>query len=229
MRRMVLLLLLCSSTTYAWDDCPFGLVDDPTPGQCRLYVDANQDGICDRSQKKPEPAEDRPVPAVIERNASASTTGSGNPRAAAARPTSIQRPQATATPDSVRNPAPLVIQKSQPEPQPARARPGRYLWLIFITTALLAAATEWLSSAKKILSFRLQSIWNWLLLVFFLLSAGTGLYLIMAPAQTNPGLALQLYRWHVETGMVFVAIGAYHALRRFGCMLRGLGACFHRK
>jgi hypothetical protein len=30
--------------------CPFGLVDDPYPGQCRRYVDENGDGICDLSE-----------------------------------------------------------------------------------------------------------------------------------------------------------------------------------
>ena len=29
--------------------CPFGLVNDPYPGRCRHYVDANGDGICDYS------------------------------------------------------------------------------------------------------------------------------------------------------------------------------------
>jgi hypothetical protein len=30
--------------------CPFGLVDDPYPGQCHLYVDRDGDGLCDLSQ-----------------------------------------------------------------------------------------------------------------------------------------------------------------------------------
>ena len=30
--------------------CPFGLVNDPYPGQCRRYVDGNGDGICDLSE-----------------------------------------------------------------------------------------------------------------------------------------------------------------------------------
>ena len=30
--------------------CPFGLVNDPYPGQCRRYVDQNGDGICDLSE-----------------------------------------------------------------------------------------------------------------------------------------------------------------------------------
>jgi hypothetical protein len=29
--------------------CPYGLVNDPYPGQCRRYVDLNGDGICDLS------------------------------------------------------------------------------------------------------------------------------------------------------------------------------------
>jgi hypothetical protein len=30
--------------------CPYGLVNDPYPGQCRRYVDQNGDGICDLSK-----------------------------------------------------------------------------------------------------------------------------------------------------------------------------------
>jgi hypothetical protein len=30
--------------------CPFGLINDPYPGQCNLYVDSRGDGICDLSQ-----------------------------------------------------------------------------------------------------------------------------------------------------------------------------------
>jgi hypothetical protein len=30
--------------------CPYGLVNDPYPGECRRYVDRNGDGICDLSE-----------------------------------------------------------------------------------------------------------------------------------------------------------------------------------
>ena len=33
--------------------CPFGLVNDPYPGQCRRYVDRNANGICDLSEPSP--------------------------------------------------------------------------------------------------------------------------------------------------------------------------------
>ncbi len=30
--------------------CPYGLVNDPYPGECRNYVDNNSNGICDLSE-----------------------------------------------------------------------------------------------------------------------------------------------------------------------------------
>ena len=37
--------------------CPFGLRDDPYPGECHLYVDADGDGICDLSRGEPAAVE----------------------------------------------------------------------------------------------------------------------------------------------------------------------------
>lgn len=33
--------------------CPYGLVNDPYPGQCPRYIDVNGDGVCDLSQTTP--------------------------------------------------------------------------------------------------------------------------------------------------------------------------------
>jgi hypothetical protein len=57
--RILLVVLIIgipiiSSVALAWNDCPFGLVDDPFPGLCSRYVDTDGDGICDRSQLAPE-------------------------------------------------------------------------------------------------------------------------------------------------------------------------------
>ena len=38
---------------YAWDDCPRGLIDDPAPGECRLYTDTDGNQICDHSESAP--------------------------------------------------------------------------------------------------------------------------------------------------------------------------------
>lgn len=56
----------------AWDDCPKGLVNDPYPGACRRYVDANGDGICDLSQ--PEPVEATTTTAEVVKEDPAATT-----------------------------------------------------------------------------------------------------------------------------------------------------------
>lgn len=45
------LFLFLSSAARA-QDCPRGLVNDPAPGICGLYVDENNDGFCDLSEEK---------------------------------------------------------------------------------------------------------------------------------------------------------------------------------
>jgi hypothetical protein len=55
----VAVALLVAATAFsalatAWEDCPYGLVNDPYPGHCRRYVDTDADGICDHSQPSPE-------------------------------------------------------------------------------------------------------------------------------------------------------------------------------
>ena len=44
------LAILMISSTIAWDDCPFGRVNDPYPGLCGRYIDTNKDQICDLSK-----------------------------------------------------------------------------------------------------------------------------------------------------------------------------------
>ena len=48
----IILLVYLSINAVAWNDCPFGLVDEPYPGTCPRYIDTNIDGICDHSQSE---------------------------------------------------------------------------------------------------------------------------------------------------------------------------------
>lgn len=43
-------LLVTAAPALAWLDCPYARVNDPYPGSCFRYLDANQDQICDHSQ-----------------------------------------------------------------------------------------------------------------------------------------------------------------------------------
>ncbi|OPX57235.1 MAG: hypothetical protein A4E25_02390 [Methanobacterium sp. PtaB.Bin024] len=47
---VLLIILLTPVAVYAWNDCPYGLLNDPFPGQCPRYTDTNHDSICDHSQ-----------------------------------------------------------------------------------------------------------------------------------------------------------------------------------
>jgi len=50
---ILITLAFFSLSASAWDDCPFGLEDEPYPGTCWRYEDENNDGICDHSQSEP--------------------------------------------------------------------------------------------------------------------------------------------------------------------------------
>lgn len=47
---VILIVLLTPIAVYAWNDCPYGMINDPFPGQCPRYMDTNQNGICDHSE-----------------------------------------------------------------------------------------------------------------------------------------------------------------------------------
>lgn len=50
---LLLIPLIISSPVIAWDNCPFGEVNETYPGTCGRYTDTDQDNICDLSQPLP--------------------------------------------------------------------------------------------------------------------------------------------------------------------------------
>jgi hypothetical protein len=48
------ILLTGSLTVNAWENCPFGEINEPFPGTCGRYTDSDNDNICDLSQTAPE-------------------------------------------------------------------------------------------------------------------------------------------------------------------------------
>ncbi|HEC80806.1 MAG TPA: hypothetical protein ENI42_00040, partial [Thermoplasmatales archaeon] len=51
---ILLLFVFTSTLVSAWNDCPYGEVNDSYPGKCGRYVDTDNDGVCDHSQPPPE-------------------------------------------------------------------------------------------------------------------------------------------------------------------------------
>jgi len=47
---IIAVIILGPIVVYAWNDCPYGLIDDPFPGSCPRYTDTNNNDICDHSE-----------------------------------------------------------------------------------------------------------------------------------------------------------------------------------
>ena len=50
---LVLLIIFWNNPILAWDDCPYGEVNDTYPGKCHRYIDTDNNGICDHSEPAP--------------------------------------------------------------------------------------------------------------------------------------------------------------------------------
>jgi hypothetical protein len=50
----LIILTIIPQTVSAWENCPFGEVNESYPGSCGRYIDTDNDGICDLSQSSPE-------------------------------------------------------------------------------------------------------------------------------------------------------------------------------
>jgi hypothetical protein len=229
-RKALFLFVLCLATSwpiFAWEDCPFGLVNDPRPGKCGLYEDANKDSLCDHSQKNPvllSRAQDTVVP-----SGARSATAPKQPKA----------PIERATPGAGRTAAmPVVSVRTEaagpdkPASAPAARPPSplrqRYpLWQIFLITAVLAIVTEALAARDKKLTLPLQAAWNWALGLSFLVTFASSLVYVYPALLVK--INFNLSYWHSLAGLVMIAAGLYHLARRFGSMWRGLYTLFKAK
>ncbi len=189
-----------------WNSCPRGQTDCTYPGECRSYIDTNNDGICDRSQPNPEladPAEeadDNNAPLI----ATAVDEGKTRRRGGAAAIPEVTPQESTAQISEVNN--------------------SYYLLPVLFAVIALYTLT-WLLSARSRISVKLhRKIWNVVLLVAAAASALLGLVLIMnIDFDTAITLPFDMLFWHVETGIVLGAIAAFHIFwhwRYFVKMLR---------
>jgi len=74
---ILLTMLIWSPIVGAWENCPFGEVNEPYPGTCGRYIDTDNDNICDLSQPAPENRED---PVIQENNNDQVATNSSSVR-----------------------------------------------------------------------------------------------------------------------------------------------------
>ena len=54
---IVISITIFSQKAFAWNNCPFGEINDNYPGKCGRYIDTDNDNICDLSQSSPNEME----------------------------------------------------------------------------------------------------------------------------------------------------------------------------
>lgn len=195
-RVFSLLIIICFIFSFftiysisAYDDCPYGIENDPYPGICGRYIDRDNDGICDHSQSEPVIEEQPDSQASSE---SQSATIEGVP---------LQENQ---------NLVKLVIS---------------FIIIIIVYILLhLTVKAKILSKAKE------RLIWNILLLIFFLPSVLTGIFLILMvsfPFLRDFGiLFLDL---HNVSSYFFMWISAYHIIIHIRYYIKGIKSTFQSK
>ena len=183
-----------------WDTCTKvdGLCE--YPGDCRKYIDTNNDGICDRSQPEPATATtetQEETPETLETISPESDTSSD-----------------VASSGIVS----AVITENGGGSGPAgdTALAGRGLDRYFLLPVLLGTAgaygITWVLSNRRIMSIKMhRRIWNVVLLIATVISALLGIYLILEiDFDVSVSLPFDPLFWHVEAGIAMGMIAVFH-------------------
>jgi len=184
----LLLLVLLPATVFAWDDCPFGEVNDTYPGDCNRYIDADNDGICDYSQPAPENRINNATD-----NLTDNLTNKTNK-----------------TDTSAKSEMPGITEKSAERPIPKETY---HLLPVSLLLIILYFISYILSKKNVISTATHRKIWNMLLLVTFFISGLLGVLLII---KIDFGIVIpfpfDILFWHVEAGIAMVVISIFHIL-----------------
>jgi hypothetical protein len=178
---IIVFLLFTSYSISAYDDCPYGIENDPYPGICSRYIDQNKDGICDHSQSEQIVESDISIQAPSE-----SSVGVGG--------VPLQENE---------NLIKLVV--------------SFVLILIVYLVLRFCTRSKILSKAKE------RLVWNILLLIFFIPSALTGIFLILVvsfPFLRDFGILF--LDFHNVTSYFFMWISAYHIIVHIRYYVKGI-------
>ena len=172
---LILIIFLTPIAVYAWNDCPYGLVNDPFPGQCPRYEDTNQDGVCDHSQ---------------------SPSGSSSNNSSENRETD-------------RNAANI----SSSDIQNAKSVPSENYFLVplSITILIIYLITYLFYLENRLKRDFFYKIWNYVLIISFLVTGATGLILMIVITQgITSSWNLTIDFWHAEFGIIMVVSTLFH-------------------
>ncbi len=197
---------LAQAASSIWNSCPKGKVNCAYPGDCKSYIDTNNDRICDYSQPAP--------PAT---STTKTTTPTGNTGTSDKEMTTGSAPlTSTASSDSPSaSGSQVTVDARMPvttENDTANRRGSSYYFLPVIISLVILYCLTWLLSAKKLIkTITHRKIWNVVLLVSLLGSALPGIILILnIDFDTNITLPFNMLFWHVEAGLVLGVVAVFH-------------------
>jgi len=200
-----ILVAFSSISIYAWDNCPFGLKDDPYPGECKRYIDIDGDGICDLSQPAPE---DRNANISLnEENVKENIIDNDNNKYSEGINKKITGgffvAEAASTQKTVSD-----------SPSPERKSLPDYNFLeIFLISLLIYFGGKFLAQKLEISFCKEKKFWNVFLLISFIGSAGTGMILVfIRDYDWFRSINFNFLFWHVEFSIVMTLLGTFHAL-----------------
>jgi hypothetical protein len=179
--------------------CPYGLVNDPYPGQCPRYTDISGDGICDLSQAVATASTQNTDSSTNTDTQDISSTGSGGD------------PISNGTSDHSNASTSTVHDPSSGTGDSLNT--GNDYHIIPVSLLIICAYlfTHYLFSKGILKPQKHKRLWNLLLMGGFLGSGITGVILIY---MINLGVSL-VYRggltyWHVELSLLMVITALIH-------------------
>jgi len=200
-----ILVVFNSISIYAWDNCPFGLEDDPYPGECKRYIDTDGDGICDLSQPAPE---DRNANISLnEENAKENIIDNDDIKHSEEIDEKVTGGLFIAEAASTKK----TVSDS---PSPERKSLPDYNFLeIFLIALLIYLGGKFLARKLDISLCKEKKFWNVFLLLSFIGSAGTGMILVfIRDYDWFRSINFNFLFWHVEFSIVMTLLGIFHAL-----------------
>lgn len=174
--------------------CPYGMVNDPYPGQCGRYIDATGDGICDFSQ----------ITATSTTDASTSDASTSND-------------QTDPNSDVIANDQDHSTDNTTVDPvndsDGGFFGGGDHYFVIPVSLILISGylLTYYLFKRGVLNRNKHRRIWNLLLTAGYLGTSGTGMLLILfinlgIKTALNPSLIF----WHVELAILMVISTLIH-------------------
>lgn len=173
--------------------CPYGMVNDPFPGQCSRYIDLDGDGMCDLSQVTTTAAQTTETTTTTDDISTTTDSGHGNGVNA-----------------EVQDPVDANATTVQDSPGMDSGNPGGDAdnYLVLPISMLLIGGyliTHFLFKKGILKRNKHRRIWNLLLTAGYLGSGGTGVILaVLINMGIRTALNPSLTFWHVELSILMV-------------------------